>query len=59
MYGDNTPEGRRCGYCNGKGVYVIYKRETTTNYDGKKSIIDIYKCSHCGHEFRFIVYKDL
>lgn len=54
---NNTPEGRLCS-C-GKGVYIPYKRETTTFADGKKEIVEIYKCSDCGKILRFIVYKDL
>lgn len=57
MSENNTPEGRLCS-C-GKGVYIPYKTETTTDYNGKQTVVDIYKCSACGHILRFTAYKEV
>lgn len=57
MSENNTPEGRLCS-C-GKGVYIPYKTETTTDYNGKQTVVKIYKCSECGHILRFTAYKEV
>ena len=39
-------------------AYDLVRVETTTEYDGKKTIVEVYKCRGCGHEWRLAVYKE-
>ena len=56
---ETTPEGKRCGICNGRGVFVP-KGTVTENYPGGKvTIIEKYECGNCGHELNWTVRKDV
>ena len=58
--GNYTPgqgNGLLCAKCR-TGAFDLFKTETYTDSNGKKTVTEFYRCRHCGNVWEHEVYKE-
>lgn len=56
-YIPGTGNGLLCNKCR-LGAYDLIRNETYMDSDGNTTVTEVYRCRHCGHIWRYEVYRE-